>query len=1187
MKVLKKQDSSINDSLVGIKRTVGALNRPESLRSFRQELRVLGHTSLKHDPNIIKLLFIGFEDISSIVLGFELAAFGTLADVLLSGVLPEDETLGLDLVLDVATGLAALHSKGIAHGDVKPVNVLVCSHSERRAIAKIADFSDSVFVQDLVGGQWQPLGGTHSWRAPECYRAASDIYDPLKTDIYSFGLCALAILAPAEGHVFGSPADCFLDRLYHGRDSEDDIRNVKLLANSRVLDLARRWAEDTLQNAPIKELSQTLSLACLSRLPGRRLDISSIVAIINRSEATSWKSRQAREWSRYFTALDDVAQLEQLMSQDLSIGYSGLQEDFLFMPSTRMVGLAPRVQQHIVQLLRVAALEVREELMPPVDESFLDGDFTLEDLDPPFQASTNLVPLPTMSQTAIVRTRRILGTLSLCYNLNIQGTMEQDGTDIAKTVAHSLARAGRAGVVAAITLYLNFTGSFDSAEIDAPFIPRKLWMVWGYRNGHWGAQDALRSQDPELYAKVARLIVSRQGPLFNDLNPTDNVKRLLEEAVTSGVELTELSSISGYHILDLAIYNGNIDLVRHIVEDLGFDINFTSVRIGTNASAVDDGDVTPTMNAAYLSHLEIFNFMLSKRPNLSLITAFGVGILHCIAWFPDEVAAGLVLDLVSHGASLTTVAKAPYKLLSRPGMPEGSPLSWAARLGKKSLVQSLLAAHQEEDVMMVDLDSTIKRAVKDSDVDRCALFLDHYQALHPSDTQPSIESLDRLLTDSIARNPVEYTSLAKHGLAASTLQSHMVQFLLNRGARPIRSPDTTSGQGNDLNPSASVKPDVTLMRAISHGCTEALRTMVEYLQSHGYDIGEIFHGAKSFLGLGAIGYSIINNQQSIFDYLMTLVDNKWLDVQKPCFVGRTALHVAAEQTNNTHYVRVLMRYGLKPHAQDDGLQMPFEKAVMFRNFEGAEIMLNDPRCDKAQLFETPNHTGLTLFEFYMLASLGGVLPELEICQVEFYERVGATKFAMTRPNVLRFLADNWPSTREEVRGFNMWLLDWLLDRMPAHQINNQDDALGFTALHHMGYHANFDGVAAMLQCDKVDMTLFTRKHNLSLFDCIFVECRPPFPDRLIQGGARELRGFQARITRLAELLLTTDISLKCSAGLSRKGQVAKELERLDKEIRVTLAEARKISQPDVETRIFETAIWPQAIPAARKGEAES
>lgn len=294
MRHLQQQKSPIEGPLVGLKRNVGPPNRHESLRSFRQELRILRHTSLKHHPNIIKLLFVGFDAIDSPVLGFELAAFGNLGDVLLSGVLPEDETLALDLVLDVALGLTALHTNGIAHGDVKPANVLVCTHPERKAIAKVADFSDSVFVQDFVGREWYPLGGTHAWRAPECYGAAGHIYDPLKTDIFSFGLCALAVIAPGEGYAFGSPADCFLDRVFPGRDRVRELRDVKLLANSRVIDMASRWAEETCQSFTINELAQTLSLVCLSALPDRRLDIVSIATIINDSEARSWKSRSAR-----------------------------------------------------------------------------------------------------------------------------------------------------------------------------------------------------------------------------------------------------------------------------------------------------------------------------------------------------------------------------------------------------------------------------------------------------------------------------------------------------------------------------------------------------------------------------------------------------------------------------------------------------------------------------------------------------------------------------------------------------------------------------------------------------------------------------------------------------------------------------------------------------------------------------
>ncbi|KAG8362170.1 hypothetical protein FVEN_g121 [Fusarium venenatum] len=236
------------------------------------------------------------------------------------------------------------------------------------------------------------------------------------------------------------------------------------------------------------------------------------------------------------------------------------------------------------------------------------------------------------------------------------------------------------------------------------------------------------------------------------------------------------------------------------------------------------------------------------------------------------------------------------------------------------------------------------------------------------------------------------------------------------------------------------------------------------------------------------------NQQFIFDYLMTLVDSRRLDINKPYAVGRTLLHAAASQTNNTHYIRVLMQYGLEPDALDDGFQTLLGRAVILRHFEGAEIMLSDPRYDKAKVFETPHRIGYFLFEYHVFGSLRAVWPELAISQIEFYDSFGATKAAMTRSHMLRCLLDDWPSIREDVRGFNSWVLDWALERMQVGQINYQDDDGGYAVLHLMGYHANFDGVAAMLQCDKADRYVLTRK-NMSVFDCIFVEDGTPFPDK--------------------------------------------------------------------------------------------
>ncbi|KAH6994676.1 hypothetical protein EDB82DRAFT_476401 [Fusarium venenatum] len=231
----------------------------------------------------------------------------------------------------------------------------------------------------------------------------------------------------------------------------------------------------------------------------------------------------------------------------------------------------------------------------------------------------------------------------------------------------------------------------------------------------------------------------------------------------------------------------------------------------------------------------------------------------------------------------------------------------------------------------------------------------------------------------------------------------------------------------------------------------------------------------------------MRNQQFIFYYPMTHMDSRHLDINKPYAVGRTLLHAAASQTDNTHYILVLMYYGLEPDTLDDDFQTLLGRAVMLRYFVGAEIMLSDPRYDKAKVFETPHRIGYFLFEYHVFGNLRAVRLELVISQIQFCESVGATKAAMTRSNVLRFLSDDWPSIGEKVRGFNSWFLDWTLERMQA---------------------------------------------------------------------------FRSRLSRLAELLLTTDIPLWCSEGLSRRGEVDKRFKVLDQKIEIALGNMRRTTEAD-------------------------
>src|SRR5262249_47383356 len=91
----------------------------------------------------------------------------------------------LEILRGVAAGLAALHSVGIGHLDVKPSNVVL----RDRAEPVLVDFG-------LAGRHIRPWFSTPAYGAPEIWRdtALAAKSDPAAADIYSFGCVAYELL---------------------------------------------------------------------------------------------------------------------------------------------------------------------------------------------------------------------------------------------------------------------------------------------------------------------------------------------------------------------------------------------------------------------------------------------------------------------------------------------------------------------------------------------------------------------------------------------------------------------------------------------------------------------------------------------------------------------------------------------------------------------------------------------------------------------------------------------------------------------------------------------------------------------------------------------------------------------------------------------------------------------------------
>jgi serine/threonine-protein kinase len=131
--------------------------RAEYERRFYQEAKAAG--SLNH-PNIVTIYDLG--QVGDVVyMAMEYIEGTELRDLLQGGRL--DLATAVDIVAQVAEGLAFAHERGVVHRDVKPANIMVV----RGGPAKIMDFGIARIRTSEVKTQTGMLLGSPKYMAPE------------------------------------------------------------------------------------------------------------------------------------------------------------------------------------------------------------------------------------------------------------------------------------------------------------------------------------------------------------------------------------------------------------------------------------------------------------------------------------------------------------------------------------------------------------------------------------------------------------------------------------------------------------------------------------------------------------------------------------------------------------------------------------------------------------------------------------------------------------------------------------------------------------------------------------------------------------------------------------------------------------------------------------------------------------
>jgi len=200
------------------------LQRDSSLRArFEQEARTAG--ALNH-PNIVSIYDIGQQN-DVLYMASELVDGEPLRKLISRGAVPARRLI--DIGQQIADGLIAAHSAGVAHRDLKPENILIKHDGQ----VKIIDFglakqltahasAGAASTETLTSPGM--IMGTIGYMSPEQIRAQS--IDP-RTDIFSLGVILYEMAAGKSAFTGASGADVMSAIL---REEPPELRGAELSA---------------------------------------------------------------------------------------------------------------------------------------------------------------------------------------------------------------------------------------------------------------------------------------------------------------------------------------------------------------------------------------------------------------------------------------------------------------------------------------------------------------------------------------------------------------------------------------------------------------------------------------------------------------------------------------------------------------------------------------------------------------------------------------------------------------------------------------------------------------------------------------------------------------------------------------------------------------------------------------------
>jgi len=254
----------------------------ERLRRFEQEARAVA--ALSH-PNILAIHDIGQHDGAPYLVS-ELLEGESLREALQRGVLSHRRAL--DYAVQIAHGLAAAHSKDIAHRDLKPDNIFIT----REGRVKILDFGLAKTVPSPASHgagagatmtaaapvtEAGVVMGTAGYMSPEQVRGGAV---DCRTDIFSFGAVLYEMLSGQRAFKRDTAADTMAAIL------NDDPPEL-LESGHQVPPALDRIVRHCLEKSPDHRFQSARDLA---------FDLESVPTLTGSSTIAAIKSKQRRKW---------------------------------------------------------------------------------------------------------------------------------------------------------------------------------------------------------------------------------------------------------------------------------------------------------------------------------------------------------------------------------------------------------------------------------------------------------------------------------------------------------------------------------------------------------------------------------------------------------------------------------------------------------------------------------------------------------------------------------------------------------------------------------------------------------------------------------------------------------------------------------------------------------------------------